>query len=221
MAVQANRMKIYIDPGYHPIDPPKDDNDEPYLDMDQLPKDIFREEEHHFDYGDGPTDDENLQRVKGGPTPIIDNETVFDAENSLLQESGRYLVKWVGYSLADILWESEQNIFDQHLINAFEFPQKPSHDQKSGMALFKPVFHLTLITYFLWVLLFVSNVLICSSMPNLGPIYNCSQVNDIGVFRFSTGRDCNHNIHNKDHDLHYFQATISEPHIHTTPLVIY
>ena len=80
MSVQANRMKIYIDPGYSPIDPPKDDNDEPYSDMDQLPKDIFREEEDHFDYGDGPTDDENLQRVKGGPTSIIDNETVFNAE---------------------------------------------------------------------------------------------------------------------------------------------
>ena len=58
--------------------------------------------------------------------------------------------------------------------------------------------------------------LICSSMPNLGPLYNCAQVNDVGVFRLSTGRDCNHNIHKKEHDLHYFQATIPEPYVHTT-----
>ena len=50
------------------------------MDLDQLPKDSFREEKHHFDYGNGQTDDKNLQRVKGGPTPIIDNETVFNAE---------------------------------------------------------------------------------------------------------------------------------------------
>ena len=69
MSVQANRIKIYIDPGYRPIDPLKDDNDEPYLDLDQLPEDSFREEEHHFDYGGGPTEDKIFRELRGDLHP--------------------------------------------------------------------------------------------------------------------------------------------------------
>ena len=227
MSVHANRMKVYVDPRDRPIDPPDDNNDGPYLDLDQLPRDSIDEEEQSNFKTDGQQlDGETPQENKLDSSHLIDNKTVFNAERLVATRikngEREYLVKWVGYPSADNTWEPEENIFDQRLIDAFETSQKQTPNHTAGVATFRPPFYQTLLIHFLWSFLFIMNIgLISSSMPNLGPLYNCSQVNDIGVFRLSTGRDCNHNIHNKEHDLHYFQATISKPYVHTTSLMIY
>ena len=110
----------------------------------------------------------------------------------LLQElkNGKreYMIKWVGYPSADNTWEPEENIFDQRLIDAFETSQKQTHNHTAGVATFRPPFYQTLLIHFLSSFLFIMNTgLISSSMPTLGLLYKCSQVNDIGVFRLSTG----------------------------------
>ena len=227
MSVHANRMKVYVDPRDRPIEPPDDNSDGPYLDLDQLPRDSIDEEEQSDFKTDGQQlDGETPQENKLDSSHLIDNKTVFNAERLVATRikngEREYLVKWVGYPSADNTWEPEENIFDQRLIDAFETSQKQTPNHTAGVATFRPPFYQTLLIHFLWSFLFIMNIgLISSSMPNLGPLYNCSQVNDIGVFRLSTGRDCNHNIHNKEHDLHYFQATISKPYVHTTSLMIY
>ena len=227
MSVHANRMKVYVDPRDRPIDPPDDNSDGPYLDLDQLPRDSIDEEEQSDFKTDGQQlDGETPQENKLDSSHLIDNKTVFNAERLVATRikngEREYLVKWAGYPSADNTWEPEENIFDQRLIDAFETSQRQTPNHTAGVATFRPPFYQTLLIHFLWSFLFIMNIgLISSSMPNLGPLYNCSQVNDIGVFRLSTGRDCNHNIHNKEHDLHYFQATISKPYVHTTSLMIY
>ena len=197
------------------------------MDLDQLPRDSIDEEEQSDFKTDGQQlDGETPQENKLDLSHLIDNKTVFNAERLVAMRikngEREYLVKWVGYPSADNTWEPEENIFDQRLIDAFETVQKQMPNHTAGVATFRPPFYQTLLVHFLWSFLFIMNIgLISSSMPNLGPLYNCSQVNDIGVFRLSSGRDCNHNIHNKEHDLHYFQATISKPYVHTTSLMIY
>ena len=197
------------------------------MDLDQLPRDSIDEEEQSDFKTDGQQlDGETPQENKLDSSHLIDNKTVFNAERLVARRikngEREYLVKWVGYPSADNTWEPEENIFDQRLIDAFETSQKQMPNHTAGVATFRPPFYQTLLVHFLWSFLFIMNIgLISSSMPNLWPLYNCSQVNDIGVFRLSSGRDCNHNIHNKEHDLHYFQATISKPYVHTTSLMIY
>ena len=56
MSVHADRMKVYVDPRDRPIDPPDDNSDGLYLDLDQLPRDSVDEEEQ----SDFKTDEQQL-----------------------------------------------------------------------------------------------------------------------------------------------------------------
>ena len=65
MSVHANRMKVYVDPKDRPIDPPDDNSDGPYLDLDQLPRDSVDEEEQSDFKTDGQQlDGETPQEIK-------------------------------------------------------------------------------------------------------------------------------------------------------------
>ena len=98
MSVHANRMKVYVDPRDRPIDPPDDNSDGPYLDLDQLPRDsVDEEEQSDFKTDEQQLDGETSQENKLDSSHLIDNKTVFNAERLVATriKNGKreYLVK--------------------------------------------------------------------------------------------------------------------------------
>ena len=153
----ANRMKPFVDPDLRPIDPPPfDDPAVPYIIESDIPKDCFEsvsaeanpkdtdlnpvsietqlspqpQKEKESNESVQETTKNQLQNAKES-TPeeiIIDNETVFSAENILehRKRNGKVedSVKRLTYPKNQSTWEPEHHILDRRLIDNYLQLQK-------------------------------------------------------------------------------------------------
>ena len=72
---------------------------------------------------------------------------------------------------------------------------------------------------FITLILCLSSILVLASVhPFLGPLYDCSQAKDIGVFQLNHHQQCVHNMHDSVQPLQLTSAHISKPILHQTPI---
>ena len=113
--VHANKMKLYFDPNDRPILPPLNNVDgEPLGAVDPRP---FPQAIDGTPQGQG-----------NDLIPVIDNQTIFNAEKLLDKrvKNGEVqnLVKWAGYPISEATLEPPENLYDPRLIQNFENEQQ-------------------------------------------------------------------------------------------------
>ena len=241
--VHANHMKLFYDREDRPIGQPLQDVEEDYLAEDDLPLDSFQTDDnatvakaehapHKFkaELGAEHRDDETHL----DDSFIIDNESVFRVENILATRLRRgkrqYLVKWEGYPSTENTWEPEDNILDSQLIDNFYARQ--GHTGFISIAAYSicsrfsrvacELSNFLLLVASSYLLFSLLTLVICKLLqPQLGPIFDCSRVKEVGVFHLNYRRACRHNMHESTQPSTYFSVKIYSPHVYRTPISLF
>ena len=164
---------------------------------------------------------------------IIDNESVFRVENILATRlrggKRQYLVKWEGYPSTENTWEAE-DILDSQLIDNFSARQ--GHTGFISIAVYSicsrfsrvacELSSFLLLVASSYLLFSLLTLVICKPLqPQLGPIFDCSTVQEVGVFHLNYRRACRCNMHESTQPLTYFSAKIYSPHVYCTPILLF
>ena len=115
----------YLAEEHLPLDSPVVDDDTKLIPLDtNLPVSNIKRRPTTSDFSPHEELEVNNKDFLAVELPIIDNETIFEAEKILdtrvRQDQCQYLIKWVGYHHSQNTREPEGNIFDLQSINEFE-----------------------------------------------------------------------------------------------------
>ena len=80
-------------------------------------------------------------------------------------------------------------------------------------------FHI--LPYFLFTLCILTLCGYLTAVPNLGPLYDCSHLNDQAYFRFPQLQNCSHNMHELNDSVKFFTAQVRQPYSPRTPISLY
>ena len=238
--VHANRLKLYYDRADRPIDEPVLDITDPLLPIEDFPTDSLANDQSASTVGPPilpPTAQpqkatpvpDSTQSVTVEPTPPLPSD-VFSAERLIAVRARggqrQYLVKWAGYPASCNTWEPEGNILDHALIDNFEkrknIKRTPRVSTFSPISTssFSPVLRLPFWMAFLLFSLYVSFTASTSppTTPSLGPLYDCTRTQEIGLFHLNQKPACRHNMHDSVRPINHLHAVVSKPLIRRTAI---
>ena len=206
--VHIDRLKPYVDPTTRPVNVPDGDMPtEADLPLEFIPQDSIPTEKITVD----PTDElpEGTFRVE----KILDKR---------MTRAGtvQYLLKWLGYPKSQATWEPIENILDPNLITDFE--------QRRGQVNFIGIFSKRERNELFNLSLLIIVLLLCllpltqaSTVPKLGNVFDCTQIQQDKVFKLDNVIPCD--VHQADNlvDHKVYPAHIKRYYLVTSTFTLY
>lgn len=128
-------------------------------------------------------------------TPIIPklDENIYQAEyiikHRIKNGKMQYLIKWAGYPIKDSTWEPGTSILDPQLLE--------NYTRNSSRLIKSRANAISAFQYFSYILLLSLKLAIATSnkrKPDLGPLFDCSRTNKLGIFAYPEPITCSQSL---------------------------
>ena len=121
------------------------------------------------------------------------DDDIYQAEYIIKHRSRKgeiqYLIKWAGYDAKDSTWEGASSILDPALLEHYKRKSsKPTRGSSQAISAFR---------YCITILLIAFKFSLCFSIkkrPTIGPLFDCSQTKNLGVFSYPEPIACSHSL---------------------------